>query len=287
MSHETPEPAPSSPAPSSPGQNRPGHAPDIEIGTLIALAVGNTRSRIGLFKGTELDGSSVHDAVDAAGIAAAALALSDRAEGDDNPAVVIATVNPEMTDAIEAELKKSGLRAMRFGRDLPIPFVHSLDESGEKTVGQDRLMCAAGAFAIVKQACVVVDLGTAMTVDFVDGEGVFHGGAIAPGLNLMLGSLAEGTSALPSIEYERPGAIFGKNTPDAMRLGVTAMAQGAVRYLAERYADYYEAYPRIVATGGDMGLLEDDELVETFLPDLQLHGIRRACEILLEEDDEG
>lgn len=275
-------------APAKQPAKKRAHAPDLEIGSLIALAVGNSRSRIGLFRGGELYESSVHDSSDAGGLSAAALALSDLAEGDDNPTVVIASVNMSKTDAIETELKKAGLRVMRFGRDLPIPFIHSLDEQGEKTVGQDRLMCAAGAFAIVKQACVVVDLGTAITIDFVDGEGVFHGGAIAPGLGMMLKSLKAGTSALPEVEFERPGAayIFGKNTPDAMRLGVAAMARGAVRYLAERYADFYEAYPRIVATGGDMGLLEDDDLVETFLPDLQLHGIRCACEKLLEADDE-
>lgn len=260
--------------------------PDLEIGSLITLAVGNSRTRIGLFKGSELTMPSVHASEDAAGIAAAAEAMSDQAEGDDNPAVVVSTVNESAAEAIEKEIRKSGLRVLRFGRDIPIPFTHSLDEDGERTVGQDRLMCAAGAFATVKQACVVVDLGTALTIDFVDGEGVFHGGAIAPGLKMMLASLASGTSALPQVEYKRPESIFGKNTPEAMRLGAAAMAQGAVRVLAERYADYYEAYPRIVATGGDMGLLEDDELVETFLPDLQLHGIRRACEMLIELDEE-
>ncbi len=266
-------------------RERPGNA-DLEIGSLIALAVGNSRSRIGLFRGTELTSPSAHASDDPLGIARAAEAMSDTADGDDNPAVAVSTVNPAAADAIEREIRKAGLRVMRFGRDMPIPFVHSLDEDGERTVGHDRLMCAAGAYAIVQQACVVVDLGTAMTVDFVDGQGVFHGGAIAPGLKMMLGSLADGTSALPKVEYERPGSVFGKNTPDAMRIGVAAMAQGAVRLLAERYADFYEAYPRIVATGGDMGLLEDDELVETFLPDLQLHGIRRACEMLLESEDD-
>ncbi|MEM9372343.1 MAG: type III pantothenate kinase [Planctomycetota bacterium] len=261
-------------------------ATDFSSGPLIALAVGNTRSRIGLFRGSELASSSVHRSDDAAGIAAAAEALSDDAAGDDNPTVAVSTVNPGHADAVEKAIREIGLRAMRFGRDMPIPFIHSLDDSGERTVGQDRLMCAGGAFAIVKQACVVVDLGTAATIDFVDGEGVFHGGAIAPGLKMMLSAMSEGTSALPTIEYERPASVFGKNTPDAMRLGVAAMVQGAVRVLAERYADYYEAYPRIVATGGDMGLLEDDELVETFLPDLQLHGIRRACEMLIEAEEE-
>lgn len=255
---------------------------------LIALAVGNSRSRLGLFAGTELRESSVHATADAEGIAEACVALADKAEGDENPAVVVSSVSPGATDAIERRLADSGLRAMRFGRDMPIPMAHALDGEGAKTVGQDRLLCALGAFETVRQACVVVDIGTAVTIDFVDGEGVFQGGAIAPGVGMMLTVLKERTAALPMIEYGGPddSVMFGKNTPAAMRLGVTAMVRGAVRYLAERYADFYEAYPRIVATGGDMGIIEAEGIVESFVPDLQLIGIRHACRRLLEADEE-
>lgn len=252
-------------------------------GGIIALSVGNTRTRIGLCRGTELHGSSVHATSDAAAIAAAAVALGEASEGDDNPTVVMSTVHRSAADAIEKAIAAEGLDVQRFGRDMVIPITHALDDGGARTVGQDRLLCAIGAFALTGQACVVVDLGTAMTVDFVDGAGVFHGGAIAPGLGMMLRSLHEYTDALPQVEYRMPEETehFGKNTPDAMRLGVTAMVNGAVRWLAERYALHYEAYPRIVATGGDIGVLEADGLVETFVPDLQLVGIRRACELLL------
>lgn len=254
---------------------------------LIALAVGNTRTRIGLFTGSELAESSVHTSADHAAVAAAAVALAEKAEGDANPPVVMSSVHRAAADAIARAIGAEGLEVQRFGRDLEIPIRHSLTDDGARTVGQDRLLCAIGAFAMAGQACVVVDLGTAMTVDFVDGQGVFHGGAIAPGLAMMLRALHEQTDGLPKVDYAMPGedAHFGKNTADAMRMGVTAMVCGGVRWLAERYAIFYEAYPRIIATGGDIGVLEPDGLVESFLPDLQLHGIRRACELLLAADD--
>lgn len=273
--------------PTSPAPQSTGEMPS-SIQELITLAVGNTRSRIGLFRGKELDGSLVIESSDAEAIAQAAIGLADQTTGDENPAVVIGSVNSMAADTIEAALIKTGLKPIRFGEQTPIPVAHTLDDEGIRTVGQDRLLCAAGAFAHAGQACVVVDLGTALTIDFVDGEGVFHGGAIAPGLDMMLSALAERTAALPRVQFERDQdeVIFGKNTPAAMRLGVHAMVNGAVRFLAERYADFYEAYPRIIATGGDMGVLEGDELVEAFLPDLQLHGIRVACERLLASEDE-
>lgn len=257
---------------------------------MIALSVGNTRTRIGLCRGEELHGSSVHGSSDTGAIAAAAVALGERSEGDHNPLVVMSSVHRAAADAIEKAVVAEGLEVRRFGRDMVVPITHALDDDGARTVGQDRLLCAIGAFSLTGQASVVVDLGTAMTVDFVDGAGVFHGGAIAPGLGMMLRSLHEYTDALPKIDYKVPeeGTHFGKNTPDAMRLGVTAMVNGAVRWLAERYALHYEAYPRIIATGGDIGVLEADGLVETFVPDLQLIGIRRACELILAaESDHG
>jgi type III pantothenate kinase len=128
-----------------------------------------------------------------------------------------------------------------------------------------------------------------VTVDFVDGQGVFQGGAIAPGLNLMLRALHEHTAALPSVKYERPddGMTFGKDTRGAMLLGVHAAVTGLVRALCERYSEFFGAYPQIIATGGDArALFEGDDLVEHIVPDLTLLGIEAACRIQLGLDGE-
>ena len=155
-------------------------------------------------------------------------------------------------------------------------------------MGQDRLLCALGAHALYKQACVVVDAGTAITADFIDGVGVFHGGAILPGVKMMLDSMHEHTAALPQVTYKKidPSSNNpGKQTDEAMVLGVHAAACGAVRLLTERYAEFFEGYPKVVATGGDMGVFEDDELVEVFVHDLQLIGLRIACERALSDHE--
>ena len=256
------------------------HGPNESDERLIAVAVGNTRARAGLFRGKEMLGSVVHPSGETEAIAGAVGSWLEDADGP--TPVVMATVNRAPAEALERSLAGApGVLSggvLRIGRDVPLRIRHSLTEAGERTIGQDRLLCAIGAYGVCGQACVVVDLGTALTVDFVDGEGVFHGGAIAPGIGMMLRALHERTDALPDIEYAVPTGeeTFGRDTASAMRLGVTAMARGAVRWLAERYAFRYEAYPRIIATGGDAGVLEDDELVETFVPDLQLMGILAA-----------
>ena len=229
---------------------------------------------MGLFDAGEPSRTQTVVNEDAAELAARARALL---EGAPDAVPVIASVNDPVAGVLEGALAAAGAEPARVGRDIPIRMSHTLDDAS--TLGQDRVLNAMGAYAVAEQACVIVDVGTAVSVDFVDGRGVFHGGIIAPGLNMMLRALHEQTAALPSLRYEPPDperGPFGLDTAHAMRLGVSYAVRGLVRFAAERYADFYEGYPQIIATGGDMGVLEDDGLIEHFVPDLQLVGIH-AC----------
>jgi type III pantothenate kinase len=134
---------------------------------------------------------------------------------------------------------------------------------------------------MTKQAVIVVDAGTAVTVDFIDGEGTFHGGAIAPGAQVQLDSLHARTAALPKLRFERPSdeEAFGRNTVAAMQLGVYEGIRGLVQSLVERYATSYGAFPLVLATGGDAEtLFADCPSVQRVVPDLVLQGIRVAVE---------
>jgi type III pantothenate kinase len=253
-------------------------------GELVAVNVGNTRTRIGVFRDRELQFS---EAVMNADPDAVAAAISGAAPGRGVP-IVVASVNNPVADLILEKVEGSGRPDVyRFGKDLTIPIQNALID--DSTVGQDRLLTALGAFSRAKQACIVIDAGTAVTVDFVDGQGVFQGGAIAPGLNMMLTALHEHTAALPSMKYEPlpEGQTFGKDTRGAMALGVQAAILGMVRVLAERYAEFFGAYPQIIATGGDArALFEGDDLVEHIVPDLTLIGIEAACRMQLGLDQD-
>jgi type III pantothenate kinase len=248
---------------------------------LLAVAVGNTRTRWGIYRGRESTGVSV-----ATNEAAPADVAAAATEGGPT-LVALASVNNPVAAGIESALRATGCEVLRVGRDLNPPLQHVLDDAS--TLGSDRALCAFAAFSLIGAACVVVDAGTAITVDFVDGEGTFHGGAIAPGVNMMLRALHEQTAALPQIAFEPQDPSrgpFGRDTRHAMQLGVAAAARGLVRDLVERYAEKYEAYPRVVATGGDAAaLFENDDLVERIIPDLQLIGIQRTIEAARDADE--
>jgi len=272
------------------------HQPEADASPdLLAFAVGNTRVRVGLFRAGQLHRPFAvrHDRP---GELASQLAAQF---GDGGLAlepgrfhVAVATVSEPAAGGVDEALREAGLKPIavsRVGRDLAIPIPLALRDSS--TVGHDRLLNALGAYRTAQQACVVVDAGTAVTVDLVDGEGTFQGGVIAPGLSMMLGALHERTAALPKIDYEPPApdeGPLGKDTPSAMRLGVAGMVLGLVRLQLERYADLYGAYPQVVATGGDAPVLfEHDEVIEHIVPDLQLMGIHAAVEVALaSEGDE-
>lgn len=248
-----------------------------ERAALVGVAIGNTRTRVGLCRGRDVADAVSLVNTDVAAIVKAIVEVGTPLHG---APVVIAAVNPAVAGAIEQGLDGAEVeRVYRFGRDLPIPIRSALDDAS--SVGQDRLLNAIAAHRVAGQACAVIDAGTAVTVDFVDGEGTFQGGVIAPGLRMMLGAMHAGTAALPLIEFEPPDTSrgpFGKDTRHAMLLGVQEAVQGLVRVAVERFAEAYEAYPQVIATGGDAEVLfREDGLVEHIVPDLQLMGIAEAC----------
>lgn len=253
---------------------------------LLAVSVGNTRTRVGAFVEGQLaetatfenqKNAKITDAIDRA-----YAPLRER----DDAAILLSSVNDHAADPVQQTLTNHlGRVVRRVERDLPIPVGRQLDP--EALTGEDRLLNACAAFDVLKQACVVVDAGTAITVDFVDGAGTFHGGAIAPGGQLMLDALHQRTAQLPEVEFGKPGEVIGHNTTEAMKAGVFFGLRGLVRELVEQFAEAAGQFPTVVATGGDGALLfKDYDLVDRVVPDLTLMGLAVTLRSALEQADE-
>jgi type III pantothenate kinase len=197
-------------------------------------------------------------------------------ESTDLPAVAGASVNNTAMEPLEHVVEQlTGKRVQWVGReiDLPIPV---LTDKPEET-GIDRILNVAAAYEQMQKACVVVDAGSAITVDVCNDGGEFIGGAIAPGLSMMLDALHERTSRLPRVPFEVPKGPFGKNTADAIRHGCYYGLRGTVKEVVENYATALGFWPDIIATGGDAELLfRDWELVHAVVPDLTLYGVAHA-----------
>ncbi|HVX85496.1 MAG TPA: type III pantothenate kinase [Phycisphaerae bacterium] len=204
-------------------------------------------------------------------------AKRESAEAEEETGIVIASVVPELTERIaEAARSETGAEVHTIGRELKAPLKTALRD--EATVGQDRLLAALAAYVNVEAACAIVQVGSALVVDCIDDEGIFRGGAIAPGLQMSAKALHDFTAQLPESSLTPPAADvpFGRFTQEAINLGLYVGLRGAVRELLERYATALGTWPHVVATGGDalaiLGEGGGDGLVDSYVPDLVLQG---------------
>lgn len=169
-------------------------------------------------------------------------------------------------------------------RDFPIELRVDFPEK----LGIDRIAAAVGARELAehaRQPFFIVNVGTAVTIDFVDAQGIFQGGVIYPGPFTSFQSLARATDQLPELATsEFPQAVIGKNTAAAIAAGVWQMQLGAMREILKRYreqllADKAAVEPQVLITGGAAGpLVKMYDQPLRHVPDLVLRGIHAAAE---------
>jgi type III pantothenate kinase len=177
-----------------------------------------------------------------------------------------------------------GVEARAVHARTPLPF--RLAYRTPETLGADRLAAAAAArlrFGRSAQGqarpVVALDAGTAVTTEVVTAEGVYLGGAIAPGAPLLRRALREGAAQLPSVDWPEVLSPIGGSTREALEAGLGVLFLEGVRGLLERTAEALGERPFVVATGGWAGWLAgrlaDVDVVE---PHLVLDGVRLLVE---------
>ncbi|OUD08686.1 pantothenate kinase [Marivivens niveibacter] len=156
--------------------------------------------------------------------------------------------------------------------DCALPTAPRVDAG--TTVGPDRLVNSAGAFARHGGNLIVVDFGTATTFDVVASDGAYVGGVIAPGVNLSLEALHHAAAALPHVDISHPEKVIGTNTVACMQSGVFWGYVGLVKEICARIRDEYDAPMKVIGTGGLARLFEQvDQLFDVIEDDLTMHGL--------------
>ena len=250
---------------------------------LIAIDIGNTTIKVAFYLDDEekflksVDGNSGDVESQLAEILTECWDRAPLVESAKEPVkecvLVAGSVKPEWTDLVREVAKDElGQKLLVIGTDVPLPMETAVDDALK--VGTDRLCAAAAAYAVVESAVVVADFGTAVTIDLVDEDGVFVGGAIAPGFDLSLAAMNTGTARLPEIQMQRPQQVYGVNTEEAMRAGVYWSAVGLLETLCRKYAEQIGSWPQVILTGGAAKVIKDDcEFVDSWVSDLALRGI--------------
>lgn len=142
------------------------------------------------------------------------------------------------------------------------------------TVGADLICACVAAHHIYKSPSLIIDMGTATKIMYMDKEGAFAGASIIPGVNIALKALSSGTAQLPQISLEGPKSVIGKNTVDCMRSGVVYGNASLIDGMIDRYNEEVGEELRVYATGGlSQNIICHCKHKITLDPDMVLKGL--------------
>jgi type III pantothenate kinase len=164
--------------------------------------------------------------------------------------VIAASVRKDVQQAISQALKDVPLSVLTINH---IP-AELLDYETPKTLGIDRFLVCYGATAQTTNAVVVIDAGSALTIDYMDQEDVFHGGLIAPGFSGFADVLTQKAPALPRVEPDFPKNWPGKNTINSLKWGQTGFYKMAIEGVLAKYEEAFGAFDLFI-TGGQATLI--------------------------------
>lgn len=237
----------------------------------LAVDIGNTRTKLGLFKKRELLQSKELNNTD---ISKNNLLF----EAYEPEWAIVSSVNKKVEDELELEKQCSNLIRLTYQTPLPINLLYQSPE----TLGKDRIASAVAAHnKFPNENVLAIDAGTCITYDIVNKRGDYLGGAITPGVQMRLKSMNDYTDALPLIHWD--GQLIPK---DIGNTTITSMLSGVVNGCIGEMNGFIEAYERqykkllVVLTGGDAnffekalknGIFADPNLVLLGLNEILLH----------------
>ncbi|MFW6457560.1 MAG: type III pantothenate kinase, partial [Planctomycetota bacterium] len=248
----------------------------------VAFDVGNTRTKCAVL---DKDDITPQFNVPTYPVETLAQRLKHTQENDSNRLptgvnVVASSVCPEANPPLKTFLEALNVASVYFFDDrVPIPT--RMPES--QGTGTDRLLCALAAREEQGAPCIAIMAGTAITVDLVDADGQFAGGAICPGYSLCALAMEQGTASLPRVRKmnkSRRSEVLGHDTVTAIQSGIDHFCRGGVNSLIKDISRLIDASPPVVITGGDAEHLMplNTELRVIHRPQLIFDGIRIALE---------
>ena len=215
---------------------------------IALLDIGNTAVTYGYYGGGRLlsQGSVLHHDIPKK------IAYWSKSGGESNTInLVISSVVPKMTQKIKQLAKTySNLKPWVAGRDLPVQIKHNYRNINK--LGIDRAVNIYGALRIYKPPFILIDYGTAITMDYVSPKGIFEGGMIIPGPEIAFQALLERAALIPkSLRLPKNHTSFlGHTTYDCMRSGTLEGYGALTDELVRRFRKRFHPKARVLVTGG-------------------------------------
>jgi type III pantothenate kinase len=246
---------------------------------LLAIDVGNTNLKIGVYRGDRLLASwrvvsRREQTADEYGLFLDTLLRTRGLATRDVSGIAIANVVPPVQQTLEWMCERHfGLTPFVVEPGVTPGLVLAVEHPAE--VGADRVVNAVAAAALYGPPLICVDLGTATKFNCVNAAGEFIGGAIAPGIRTSLDALLARAARLFHVELVRPKDVIGRNTITNIQSGFVHGYACMVDGMVERLRAEMGGAPKVVATGGLAPLVADvARSIEHVHPDLTLEGLR-------------
>ena len=162
---------------------------------------------------------------------------------------IISSVVPPVFNSVRTGvIKVIGKQPIVVGPGLKTGLNIQVDVPSQ--VGSDRIVIAVAALAEYEAPLILMDLGTATTIDVVEPGNVYLGGVIIPGVKVSVDALTSRAAQLPGISLDQPKSVIGKNTVDCMRSGVMYGTAGMIDGIVDRMEEELGHKSTLVATGG-------------------------------------
>jgi len=225
---------------------------------IIAVDIGNSDVVLGLVKDSNTLQSwrlhtSIHQSVDEYEILVRGMLFACDFSLEEAQGAVLSSVVPELTEVFTILLENLiGKSPILVSHECNLGIEINTDTPAK--VGQDRLINASAAYQQYKTSLIIIDCGTATTLDVVTAEGVFQGGVICPGLLISADVLFSKAAQLFQVNLEMPEYVIGKNTTDSIKSGLIYGYGGMIDSLIKRITNEIEQQgqptPKVVITGG-------------------------------------
>jgi type III pantothenate kinase len=247
---------------------------------LLATEVGNTNTTFGLFAESGALISSYRLSTERERMPdewfalLAALLASDRHTLQEVDGAIISSVVPSVTTwLVDMTRSRLGIDPVVVTGELDVGL--DLDVEEPRQLGADRIVDCVAAFARYGGPAIVIDLGTATTIDVIGPDGAYLGGAIAAGVGTSLKALANNAAQLFNVELHMPERVIGRNTADQLRAGIVAGHLALLEGMIERTRAELGADATVILTGGLAPLFAGrSPLFDHYDPDLTLNGLQ-------------
>jgi type III pantothenate kinase len=225
---------------------------------IIAVDIGNSDVVLGLVKDSQILQSwrlhtSIHQSVDEYEILVRGMLFACNFSLKEAQGAVLSSVVPELTEVFTILLENLiGKPPIKVSHECNLGI--EINTETPAKVGEDRLINASAAYQQYKTSLIIIDCGTATTLDVVTAEGVFLGGVICPGLLISADVLFSKAAQLFQVNLEMPEYVIGKNTTDSIKSGLIYGYGGMIDSLIKRITNEIEQQgqptPKVVITGG-------------------------------------